>query len=514
MLAALVLAVSASDGVAYAQSAPAAAMNLSAPADVVMLDDGTIYVADTGNDRILVFHANGTLRFEFGSSGTGDGQLSAPEGLHVVDGSFTRYSPARYSATADSVSDARAHLVMARGTIYVADTGNDRIQVFYPNGTFGFKFGTSGTGDGQLSAPAAAHILRGGSGWLEGILVADTGNDRIQVFYPNGTFRFKFGSSGTGDWQFDGPKDVIFTRLGLDEIYVVDTGNDRIQAFQYLFNRTELLVYYEQTLGSSGTGDWQFDGPSSLDVGGFNNNRFMVADTGNDRIQVLLLPRHFIFKLGTIGTDVGQFSAPAAAAMARPSGAFAVADTGNDRVQVFWPNRTLRFEIGSPPPPPPPGGGTGGWGALEDVRPTLAGGDFAFEFGLYGPGRGEFMWPDGVAFGPGGIIGVPDWGNNRIQTFHPNGTFAFELGSRGHGPGQFFYPNGLAFGPGGIIGVLDLGNHRVQLFHPNGTFAFELGSRGHGPGQFFYPNGLAFGPGGLLAVADAGNQRIQVFRIR
>ena len=267
--------------------------------------------------------------------------------------------------------------------------------------------------------------------------------------------------------------------------------------------------YY--VFGSSGTGDGQFDGPSSLDEGTFNNIRFMVADTGNDRIQTFVFPRHFISKFGTSGTADGQFSSPADVAVARPSGAFAVADTGNDRVQVFWPNRTLRFEIGSPPPQPPDNS-TGGRAAEANL--TLAGGEFAFEFGSYGPGHGEFMWPDDVAFGPGGIIGVPDWGNNRIRIFHPNGTFAFEFGSLGHGPGQFFYPNALAFGPGGIIGVLDLGNNRVQLFHPNGTFAFEFGSLGHGPGQFFYPNALAFGPYGLLAVADAGNHRVQVFRIR
>ena len=489
MLAVLVPAVPAS-------AAAAADLQLSAPASVVMLENGAIYVADTGNDRILVFHPNGTLRFQFGGSGTGDGQLSAPAGVHVG----------------------------RDGTIYVADTGNDRVQVFHPNGTFAFGFGGSGTGDGQLSAPAGVYRLADGSS-QNAILVADTGNDRVQVFHPNGTFAANLVDSDTGVGNFSGPKSITATRHLGGWIYVADTGNDRIQVFQYNYYRGVWYFYRVMlTYGSSGTGDGQFDGPGSIDVGYFNDRRLIVADTGNDRVQVLALTGQFEFKLGSSGTGGGQFSAPAGASMSGPYrayGTFAVADTGNDRVQVFWPNRTLRFEIGSPPPPPPPppptGGGTGGgggpaagWGAI----PSLAGGEFAYGFGLYGPDRGKFMWPGGVAFGPGGIIGVPDWGNGRIQVFHPNGTFAFELGSRGHGPGQLFYPNGLAFGPGGIIGVLDLGNHRVQVFHPNGTFAFELGSRGHGPGQLFYPNGLAFGPNGLLAVADAGNHRIQVFRIR
>ena len=94
------------------------------------------------------------------------------------------------------------------------------------------------------------------------------------------------------------------------------------------------------------------------------------------------------------------------------------------------------------------------------------------------------------------------------------GTFAFEFGSYGEGPGEFLAPRNIAFGPDGVIAVSDAENNRVQLFHPNGTFAFELGSRGSGPGELAGPYGLTFGPNGLLAVSDVGNHRVQVFRIQ
>lgn len=40
------------------------------------------------------------------------------------------------------------------------------------------------------------------------VIVADRRNNRVQVFYPDGTFKFKFGSKGTGNGQFDLPAGV------------------------------------------------------------------------------------------------------------------------------------------------------------------------------------------------------------------------------------------------------------------------------------------------------------------
>ena len=42
------------------------------------------------------------------------------------------------------------------------------------------------------------------------IIVADAGNNRIQVFDSNGTFLFKFGNYGFGDGRFVFPVDVAY----------------------------------------------------------------------------------------------------------------------------------------------------------------------------------------------------------------------------------------------------------------------------------------------------------------
>src|SRR5579862_8798944 len=58
--------------------------------------------------------------------------------------------------------------------------------------------GSRGSGNGQFIQPFGVAIGRDGR-----IVVADTGNYRIQVFDATGTFLFTFGSKGTGPGQFE-----------------------------------------------------------------------------------------------------------------------------------------------------------------------------------------------------------------------------------------------------------------------------------------------------------------------
>ena len=63
---------------------------------------GRVYVADSGNDRVQVFDADGAFLGNLGSQGGEAGQFMFPHGI-AVDGS---------------------------GRVYVADTSNHRVQVF------------------------------------------------------------------------------------------------------------------------------------------------------------------------------------------------------------------------------------------------------------------------------------------------------------------------------------------------------------------------------------------------
>ena len=63
------------------------------------------------------------------------------------------------------------------GNIYVADSSNNRIEVFAPDGSFGTKWGTFGTGPGQFNTPTGVGVDQQGN-----VFVFDTSNCRIQKF--------------------------------------------------------------------------------------------------------------------------------------------------------------------------------------------------------------------------------------------------------------------------------------------------------------------------------------------
>ena len=61
----------------------------------------------------------------------------------------------------------------------------------------------------------------------EWVYVADTSNDNIQKFRTNGDFLTQWGSTGTGDDQFDDPVGLTVDTSG--SVYVLDSGNNRVQ---------------------------------------------------------------------------------------------------------------------------------------------------------------------------------------------------------------------------------------------------------------------------------------------
>jgi hypothetical protein len=112
------------------------------------------------------------------------------------------------------------------GNVYVADYGNRRIQKFDPDGTFITKWGTSGTGNGQFQGPYQVAVDNAGN-----VYVSDWEYNRIQKFGPKGAFITKWGTTGSGDGQFNGPGGVAVNPSR--DVYVaeMEKGNDRVQVF-------------------------------------------------------------------------------------------------------------------------------------------------------------------------------------------------------------------------------------------------------------------------------------------
>lgn len=83
--------------------------------------------------------------------------------------------------------------------MYVADTGNHRVQAFTPIGGYLTRWGTHGTGDGQFRYPEGI-----GVGWDGNVYVTDGGaaearyadDGGLQSFTSAGGFISRFGLVG------------------------------------------------------------------------------------------------------------------------------------------------------------------------------------------------------------------------------------------------------------------------------------------------------------------------------
>lgn len=170
------------------------------------------------------------------------------------------------------------------GNIIIGDRRNNRIQIFYPDGTFKFAFGTKGSGDGQLELPAGVTTDR-----QNRIIVADKDNHRIQIFSSSGRFILKFGSYGRDLGEFQYPWDVAVNSIG--NIIATDTRNHRIQMFtsngHFITKFSFDSAYYEKHLKSHITPRGVcFTPTGDVLVTDFENHRIMKLDGNLTTVKI------------------------------------------------------------------------------------------------------------------------------------------------------------------------------------------------------------------------------------
>ena len=163
----------------------------SDPRSIAVDASGTLFVSDAERDRVVVYGSGAVPRFAFGGYGTAHGSFIDPWGIAIDE---------------------------FRDRIYVADSGNARIQVFDTVGGFRESWSLEAN-----ARPAGLDIDSRGRLW-----VADAGMNRILAFDPLGHVLVDSGG-GAGEAAFRGPQDVAVDRDGT--VYVVDTANARVGAF-------------------------------------------------------------------------------------------------------------------------------------------------------------------------------------------------------------------------------------------------------------------------------------------
>ncbi len=298
---------------------------------------GNVYVADTYNRRIQVFSSAGTFITDWGTWGARDGQFYNPTGMAVA-GSGNVYVADTWNSRIQVFDSMGTHLdtwggdgtgyrgagsgigqfrspcgiaVDGLGNVYVADTGNYRIQVFDSEGTYLFNWGGRGDGNGQFRNPRGIAV-----DGLGNVYVADYSDHRIQVFDSDGTYLFQWGSQGGGNGQFYYPWGIATDAGG--NVYVADAHNHRIQVFDSMGTHLD-------TWGG-------FRYPYGIAVGVDGN--VYVADSGRQSIQVRDSGGTLLRVWGGLGPADGKFLWPYAITLGAGGNVY-VADTDNHRIQVF-----------------------------------------------------------------------------------------------------------------------------------------------------------------------------------
>ncbi len=236
-------------------------LNLNGPKGIATAPDGSIYIADTGNSRILHVGTDDQIINTWGAEGDAPGDFNQPWGIAVDQDGF----------------------------VYVADTWNHRVQKFSAQGEFITSWGTYGLTD----APDTFWGPRGITVDTQGnILVTDTGNKRVVAFTNDGAVIQQFGAVGFQLGEFDEPVGIAVSPVD-NTLFVADTWNQRIQTFSY-----------QPDFGYSPVTSWDIDGwyGQSLEnkpyITADNLNRVLVADPEAGRVLVFANDGTFLSTFG------------------------------------------------------------------------------------------------------------------------------------------------------------------------------------------------------------------------
>jgi len=166
---------------------------LNAPYYVAIHDSGDMFVVSCNDHCVCVFDKNGTRKAKIGSYGSRDGQFNLPTGIAIIG-----------------------------DVMFVAENGGSRIQKLTVTGEFLMKFGTQGSGNGQLCHPWGMCLSSSGD-----LYVTEYTNSRVQVFNPDGTFSYIIKGEGAGALQH--PQAVAFDPSG--NLHIADCTSKCIKVF-------------------------------------------------------------------------------------------------------------------------------------------------------------------------------------------------------------------------------------------------------------------------------------------
>ena len=394
----------------------------------VARDTGKVLVADSGNNRVVVFGENATSLDAWGREGHGEYQFFRPGGMALG-------------------RDPEDNLVL-----YIADTGNSRIRVRTPGGEQVDVWGRWGNEKGSFDQPSDVAVGPGGD-----VFVVDKDNHRVQRFDNAGQWEAAWGQQGSADGEFSFPSGIAIDAEG--RVYVADTENHRVQIFDA---DGELLEQWDPA------GGYPFDRPADVAVA---EDQVFVSDQGAHCVWVY--DTAGVAQGEPLGTPdaasliPGRFDSPTHLAVWTPSSdapaiqgdcnngkpLLYVLDTGNDRVQSFKiaEGNGLHLSWGSP---------------------------------------AQFSRPGGIATKGDGTVYVADTGNHRILSLTCGGSEQNAWHPQEERRGQLGDIAAVARDEAGRILVADREQRRVYVFGAEGLYSAPIGDA-TGEGALVEPAGVA-----------------------
>jgi sugar lactone lactonase YvrE len=329
---------------------------LSAPAAVAVDGSGNLFIADTGNNRVVKVTAAGVQSVVL--SGTVAGAtLKGPTGI-AVDAAGTLYladtgnnrvlkvtSGGAASTVGTGLAGPQGVSVDAAGTVFIADTGNNRIldvigSTQHPLiNTYDADIGA------PLSKPVGLSIQMLSGGTSEALYIADSGNNRVfwgyvQSYVP-GTLSFSYYGL-VGD-SLNKPTGIAFASAAYGTFqygfaYIADTGSGQVLSESNFSTQTvQAQVQASVTSGIAAPGGLAADNGGNIFIAEPGKNRIVKLATshgvGFGKVNVgsasAAVPLTFAFTTNTI------LSAPALLTQGAANQDFLNAGTGTCAAKVF-----------------------------------------------------------------------------------------------------------------------------------------------------------------------------------
>ncbi len=488
---------------------------------------------------VMKFDKAGNVTSEWTSVSSGDGRSSEPgsmaadpTGPIVVAGVRDSRIIERFSSEGQFVRSWGGNTYFGiyglatdeSGNLYAACIGSDvvqrvgsdsdEVQKYAPDGKLISRWGSTGSGDGQFQSPWAITV-----GPSAHVYIADTGNCRVQKFTADGRFLARWGTPGTGDGQFSG---LFFIAAdGSGNVWVGDqlgNGTHRMQKFDangtFLTKWTKRIMTSPQaflrgavTVDSSGNSYYAFESHiEKYDAKGDLVNNYGGEDFAKDKLQRVW--GMCVDKAGCLYITDGTGSIRKFDADGKLASRWRAENTEG---KAQYPNGPITVDKAG-------NIYVSGWPAVR-IWKLSSDGRAVAKFYIEPPLREDFSYVlGGVAVDASSKIfavdsvGIDsDYGIPSIKEFDLDGRLVTMWDVRKIAEGKIKYPAFIAVDGSGNMYVTDQSSHCVHKLDAQGQYIKSWGSKGTKDSQFDTPEGIAVDGSGDVYVCDRQNSRIQKF---